>query len=43
MAYIVRSFTPCFTLWFDVGIYVVCETPPTTYTQLTYTPSAGYN
>jgi hypothetical protein len=24
-------------------VYVVCETPPTTYTQLTYTPSAGYN
>ena len=31
MAYIVRSFTPCFTLWFDVGICSLRDTSHNIY------------
>ena len=31
MAYIVRSFTPCFTLWFDVGICSLRDTSHNVY------------
>jgi hypothetical protein len=31
VAYIVRSFTPCFTLWFDVGICSLRDTSHNVY------------